>query len=193
MGKRREVLLDDELYEPTVGESTIYRGKIVHLKELQVRLPNGRVAKREVVYHPGAVAVLAEPQPGYLIFVEQFRKAPGEVLLEIPAGKLDERESAEACAHRELAEETGYRCGKMEKIYEFFTSPGFANEKITLFHATLLEAGEEHPDEDEFVRVLTLSEVEIRNRLMQGMIRDAKTLVAVLWWLSRKNHQGSQS
>jgi ADP-ribose pyrophosphatase len=185
--------LDDELHEATVGESTIFKGKIVHLKELQVRLPNGRVAKREVVYHPGAVAVLAEPQPGYLIFVEQFRTAPDEVLLEIPAGKLDGGESVEACAHRELAEETGYRCGKMEKIYEFFTSPGFANEKITLFHATLLEPGADHPDEDEFVRVLTLSEAEIRDKLMQGKIRDAKTLVAVLWWLNQKDLHDSQS
>ncbi|MBX5436909.1 MAG: NUDIX hydrolase [Alicyclobacillaceae bacterium] len=169
--------------EPTVADRLIYDGRIIQVHELTVQLPGGGTSTREVVYHPGAVAVLAEPEPGRLLFVEQFRKAPGEMLLELPAGKLDPGEPPLACAKRELAEETGYRAAEWTPLCSFYTSPGFANECITLFAARDLQAGAAKPDEDEYVRVTTRSRTDVEKLLQQGQIRDAKTLVGVLWWL----------
>lgn len=180
-------LENSSLSEKITRETTIFKGKVVHLKELDVELPNGNQSKREVVYHPGAVAVLAEPKPGHLVFVKQYRTGPDEVLLEIPAGKLEPGEDPLDAALRELEEETGYRCQSIEQISQFYTSPGFANELITLFYATDLILGEASPDEDEFVHAFTLNREEIEEMLEKQEVRDAKTQVAILWWLLRQS------
>jgi ADP-ribose pyrophosphatase len=177
-----------KLQEMIQRERSIYQGKIVHLLELTVELPNGKPAKREVVRHPGAVAILAESRTGQLICVEQYRTAPNEVLLEIPAGKLEPGEDPKDCAFRELAEETGYRAGALTHVGEFFTSPGFADEKIHLFYATNLTAGDVNPDEDEFVQSKFLSQADVEWVVDQGHVRDAKTLIGFLWWLRKRGH-----
>lgn len=173
----------EQLFEKVIHDEVLFRGKVIELHHQQVELENGQLGDREVVRHKGAVAVLAEPEPNHLLFVTQYRTAPGEVLLEIPAGKLEEAESPLDCAKRELEEETGYRAGCIESLYEFYTSPGFADEKIHLFYATSLRAGLAQLDEDEFVRVHVFHRDEIVQRLRSQSIRDAKTLIAVLWWL----------
>jgi len=171
--------------EETLKEQLIFAGKVITLYNLTVSLPNGKSSNREIIRHPGAVAVIAEAKPGYILCVTQFRKATAEVLIEIPAGKLEKGESPHNCAIRELREETGYQAGRVDKVYEFYTSPGFADEKIYLFHASELEVGEQDLDDDEFVDVILLSRLQAQAHLDEGRIRDAKTIIALQWWLQR--------
>lgn len=174
----------DKGEEPTVSSRPVYSGRVIQVEEHTVQLPNGRTALREVVRHNGAVAIVAEAPGDRLVFVEQFRKAPGRRLLELPAGKLESGESPEECALRELREETGYVSEKVEPLYSFYTSPGFADEVISLFYATDLTKGDTDPDEDEFVDIRLFDHREVRLALDSGAIEDAKSLVGVLWWLS---------
>ncbi|GMA52454.1 ADP-ribose diphosphatase [Alicyclobacillus contaminans] len=173
------------LKERTVSTERIFSGKIVTLEKLTVMLPNGKTATREVIRHPGAVAVLAEPDPGRVVMVRQYRKALDECLLEIPAGKLEPGEQPEACAVRELREETGLEADTVEPVHTFYTSPGFADEKIWLFYTNRVAQGAQALDEDEFVDIEVLSRAEVQSLLSGGRIQDAKTLVALLWWLGR--------
>lgn len=173
------------LYERTIARETVFKGKVVQLETQTVELPNGRTSTREVVLHPGAVAVLAEPEPGKILCVRQYRKAPDAELLEIPAGKLETGEEPLACAMRELQEETGFRAHSMKSVYSFFTSPGFANEKIHLFYTNEMEPGDVNPDEDEFVETEWLSRDQVTQLLNAGAIEDAKTLIALSWWLQQ--------
>jgi ADP-ribose pyrophosphatase len=174
--------------EKTIRESLLYQGKIIHLKKLSVRLPNGKEAEREVVCHPGAVAVLAEPEPGKLVLVEQFRKPVEQTLFEIPAGKLEPGENPQSAAIRELREETGYEASSVQLVYKFFTSPGFADEKIELYYASGLVKGQASPDEDEFVNTVIYQKSELQNLLRTGQIKDAKTIVGLLWWFLRSDN-----
>lgn len=176
---------DGQEQEQTISTELIYEGNIIRVEQLSVRLQNGRPSMREVVRHQGAVAVVAQSDAGKLVFVEQYRTAPGEVLLEIPAGKLESGEQPDGCARRELVEETGYTCRSMEPVFTFFTSPGFADEKLYLYFAQGLVPGPDNPDEDEFVNVVEYTRTELLDLLQDGQIRDAKTLVGVLWWLQR--------
>ncbi len=171
--------------EPTLTTKLVYEGHVVRLEEHTVALPNGHTATREVVRHNGAVAVVAELADERLVLVEQFRKAPGKRLLELPAGKLEPGESLHACALRELREETGYVTDRVRRLYSFYTSPGFADEVISLFYATELREGVTQPDEDEFVDIHLFSRADVQTALDEGAFEDAKTLIGVLWWLSK--------
>jgi ADP-ribose pyrophosphatase len=171
--------------EPTVSEELIFDGRVVRLKKLTVELPNGRTSTREVIEHPGAVAVLAEPQKDHILLVKQYRKACGKALWEIPAGKLEPNEDPKAAAIRELSEETGYVAHHIEKVYGFFTSPGFANERLSVYYASHLSEGASHPDEDEFLELISVDRTEVQRMMDSGEIEDAKTLVALLWWFQR--------
>lgn len=172
--------------EPSLDVQSIYQGRVIEVEEHTVRLPNGRTAKREIVRHPGAVAIVAQTLDNRLVLVSQFRKGPDKTLLEIPAGKLEPGEDPADCARRELAEETGFVPGDLQLVYSFYTSPGFADERISLFYARDLSAGPDHPDEDEFVTVHALTADELRQMLGSGQVDDAKTLVGLLWWLYRR-------
>lgn len=167
--------------EVTIGTKPIFQGKIISLQVDEVRLPNGATATREIVRHPGAVAVIALVDDKMLV-VEQYRKPFDKNLVEIPAGKLDAGEEPMEAAKRELAEETGYTAGQIRLLSSFYTSPGFADEKIYLYLAEQLEAGEVHLDEDEFLdcRAVTLEEAE--QLVAEGRIGDAKTIMAVYAW-----------
>lgn len=177
--------MSEQFKEQTLSERTIFKGKVVHLVERDVRLDNGHRTVREVVYHPGAVAVLAEPMPDHILLVEQFRSATNHTLLELPAGKLEPGEHPNLCAQRELAEETGYIASNLTHVYSFYTSPGFADEKIHLFHADQLMSGPTHLDDDELVDVVLKSRKEVEMLLRSGKINDAKTLIGIQWWLHR--------
>jgi ADP-ribose pyrophosphatase len=166
--------------ERTMDSKEIYRGKIINLRVDRVDLANGRTATREIVEHPGAVCIAALKEDDTIIFVRQFRKPVEEALLELPAGKLEKGENPELCAVRELMEETGYRAGKIEYIFSFYTSPGFSNEIMHLFFASDLTAGSDNQDEDEMVEAVEIKLDEAVKMALSGEIKDAKTLVGIL-------------
>lgn len=169
--------------EKTTKTTSIYEGKIVKLQVDDVTLPNGNVAKREIIKHPGAVAVIAITDEGKLVVVEQYRKALERSIIEIPAGKLEPGEEPIVTARRELEEETGYGAQSITYLQAFATSPGFADEIIHLFVAKDLFKIENKADldEDEFVELLEVSLEEAEQMVADERIFDAKTAFAVLW------------
>jgi ADP-ribose pyrophosphatase len=172
---------NDRLDEVTVSTEPIYEGKIISLQVDTVRLPDGSTAKREIIKHPGAVAVLAV-HDGKMIMVDQFRQAMGRCELEIPAGKLEKGEDPLEAAKRELQEETGYVCDNIKLLHSFYTSPGFADEIIHLYIAEELRKGEAAPDDDEFLELYELTLAEAEEAVASGKISDAKTMLAVYAW-----------
>ncbi|GAA0135643.1 NUDIX hydrolase [Paenibacillus sp. YSY-4.3] len=175
---------NDKLKETTVSTEHIFTGKVISLQVDTVRLPDGTEGKREIVKHPGAVAVLAVHQ-GRLLLVDQYRQALGRCELEIPAGKLERGEDPMEAARRELEEETGYRCGKLSLLHSFYTSPGFADEIIHLYLAEDLTAGDASPDEDEFLEIIEATFEETQQYIAEGRIFDAKTILAAYIWQQR--------
>jgi ADP-ribose pyrophosphatase len=179
----------DRFYEKTISSQPIYDGRIIKVKVDEVLLPNGRTAKREIVNHQGAVAVLPLTTDGRMVAVRQFRKPLERTIVEIPAGKLEPGEEPLACAKRELEEETGYQAAKYDHLSSFYTSPGFADEIMHLYVATGLTKGESRPDEDEFVEVLELTLEEAKELHRTGEICDAKTVAALFAWENRVLHE----
>ncbi len=174
-----------ELQEKKVESNTVYQGKIVNLHVDQVELPSGNISVREVVEHPGSAGIIPIDNDGKVILIRQFRYPVGEVLWEIPAGKLDPGESPKDCARRELEEETSYLAGRLEKIVSFYTSPGFSSEILHLFLGMDLTPGTGRPDEDENIKTYRLSREAVETLMENGEIRDAKTLLALVTVISR--------
>ena len=174
----------DHLYEKTMNQQRIFSGKVIDVYVEDVLLPNGETSKREIVKHPGAVAVLAITEENKIVLVRQYRKALERVLVEIPAGKLEKGEAPLETAKRELEEETGYVCEKMEPLHSFYTSPGFADELVHIFLAKGLTKKSEKQmlDDDEFVDVLEVTLEEALNMVKEKQIYDAKTIYALLYW-----------
>ena len=166
--------------EKTVAREIKYAGKIITVRVDKVELPDGKTASREVVEHPGAAAVLAVNKSGEAFFVRQFRKAVEKELLEIPAGKLEAGEDPRACAARELAEEVGMAANDLRLLAAFYTSPGFAAEKLYVYLATGLHPVASSAPEDEFLEPVRLPLPEAVRMARTGAIEDAKTLVALL-------------
>lgn len=174
------------LEEPTIKSERVFNGKLISVQVDYVRLKNGKTTTREIVKHPGAAAVIPFTDDGRLVVVEQFRKPLEKVTVEIPAGKLEPEEDVLTCAQRELLEETGYRAAHWSYLISFYTSPGFADERIHLFVAEGLTAGEAKPDADEFVNARAVSLDEAFELMEQGLICDAKTVTAVFAWHRRE-------
>lgn len=174
--------------EKTTKTTPIFDGKIVKLQVDDVTLPNGKVAKREIIKHPGAVAVIAITNDGKLVMVEQYRKALERSIIEIPAGKLEPGEEPIVTARRELEEETGYGAHNFSYLQTFATSPGFADEVIHLFVAKDLYKIEEKADldEDEFVELLEVTLEEAQEMVADARIYDAKTAFAVIWFAMKQ-------
>lgn len=169
------------LEEKTLISKEIFSGKVISLHVQEVELPNGKHSKREIIKHPGAVAILAVTNDRKIVMVEQFRKALERNIVEIPAGKLEKGEEPALCARRELEEETGYICENLELLTSFYTSPGFADEMIHVFLATGLTKKENSAalDEDEFVNLEELTLEEALHYIKEQKIYDAKTIYAV--------------
>lgn len=179
-----------DLTEKTIGSQEIFNGKVIRLQVDEVELPNGQPAKREIVRHPGAVAVIAITPEDRMVFVRQFRKPLDKTILEIPAGKLEKGEDPMCCAKRELNEETGYKAQDVKFVSKFYTSPGFADELLYIYEGISLEAGEAQPDQDEFVELVELTLEEAFERIETGDIIDAKTIFAVYYWQNQVLKQG---
>ncbi len=174
--------MKDAAYKETVLTSeTVFDGHIMTVETWQVRLPDGREASREIVLHKGAAAVVPVDYQGYVTLVRQHRVAIDEMLLEIPAGKLDfAGEDPFACARRELEEETGLVAAKWQKLAHVVTTPGFCTERIALYLATELRQASPHPDADEFLNVVKMPLSEAVAWVNQGKITDAKTCLGLL-------------
>jgi ADP-ribose pyrophosphatase len=171
----------DHLLEKTIKREVLFEGKVIDLHIEEVELPNGHTSRRELIKHPGAVAILALTDENKIVMVQQYRKALDKVIIEIPAGKLEKGEAPEVTAKRELEEETGYDCETLTPLISFYTSPGFADELVHLFIAKDLKKIENPAslDEDEFVDVLEVSLDEALELLREKKIYDAKTAYAV--------------
>lgn len=174
--------------EKTYETETIYTGKIVQLDLDSVTLPDGNTSKRELIRHPGAVAVIALTKEGKMVCVEQYRKAMEKSIIEIPAGKLEPGEDPKPCALRELEEETGYTSDDLEYITSFYTSPGFADEIVHLYFTDQITPMDVQPDgdEDEFVELMELTLEEAEALEKEQRIHDAKTAYAILYLKLRK-------
>lgn len=183
--ERDLVLGDDDprdaaLAEHPMTEDVAWTGRIFNVDRLHVRLPDGRTATRDIVRHPGAVAVVALTEDGRICLVRQYRTALARVTVEIPAGKLDPGEDPLECASRELLEETGMSAEKIAFLTTIATSDGFCDELIHLYMATGLEFSRSNPDADEFINVDLVPLGELVDAVLDGRIEDAKTVVGAL-------------
>lgn len=146
------------------------------------RLPSGKVVSREIVEHPGAVTILPLVDADRVCLIRNYRDAVRRTLLELPAGTLEPGEDPALCAARELAEETGYRAGRLERACEFFMSPGILNERMHFYIASELLLGDSSPDEGEEIERVVVDWAEAMNLVRLGEIQDAKSLVGLLWY-----------
>ena len=170
-----------DLMETKVSSKTIFEGKIIKVTLDEARLPNGKLAAREVVYHPGGVAVLALGEDKMVPLVRQFRSPIQELLLELPAGKLDqEAEDQLEAAKRELSEETGMEAEKWTYLGYTLASPGFCDERLHMYLAQNLKVKKQHLDEDEFLNVEMIHFDELVKQVMDATITDAKTVATTL-------------
>jgi ADP-ribose pyrophosphatase len=169
-----------------MGSEVVHDGRVVHLSLDRVRFPDGSEGILELIRHKGASAVVplkgdpGEPDPE-VVLIHQYRYAAGGFLYEIPAGIPFDGETWEACARRELEEETGYRAEAFLDFTRIFTTPGFTNEVIHLFLATGLSRGEVKRDQDEFIEVVELPFSRVLELVRYGEIQDAKSLVGILF------------
>ncbi len=164
----------------------VYTGRVVRLDVDTVRFPDGSTGQLELIRHPGAAAIVpcASDPPGAdptILLIRQFRYATGGQLWEIPAGTLDPGEDPEACARRELMEETGVTAARLQRLTSIWTTPGFTNEVIHLYLATGLTTGEPSRERDEFIEVVPQPLSRVLALIREGEIRDAKTVVAILY------------
>ena len=171
---------DATLAETPRSEDVVWTGRIFIVDRLRVTLPDGRNAIRDVVRHPGAVAVVALTEDGRICLVRQFRTALDRVTVEIPAGKLDPGEDPLECAHRELLEETGMVAERMAFLTTIATSDGFCDELIHIYMATGIEFSKSCPDVDEFINVDLVELNDLVDAVLDGRIEDAKTVVGAL-------------
>jgi 8-oxo-dGTP pyrophosphatase MutT (NUDIX family) len=172
--------------ETRLSSERMFDGKLVRVRVDQVRLANGRETQREVVEHPGAVAILPVEADGTLVLVRQFRYAVGKTLLEVPAGTREPNEPAEECAVRELREETGLAARQVQLLTRFYVSPGWCTEELLVYRARDLREVGADLESDEILGVERIRPEQFPALVASGDIADAKTLTAILAHLADK-------
>ncbi len=182
---------DAHLTEHRTGSQTLLSGGYLEVRRDTVRLPDGSTATREFVQHSGAVAIIPMLDDGRRVLVRQHRHPVGRVLLEWPAGKLDEGEDPLHCAMRELREETGYRAGQWALAGHIHNAAAYSTEIIHLYFARALVAGEKSPDVGEFVETVCLTEAQLLALDLRGELPDVKTLIGLHWL--QQLHGGQRS
>lgn len=171
----------EAMKETCTSSELIFDGRVVHLYVDEIRLPDGNAGVREYIRHIGAVCVIPLTKEGEVLCVRQYRYPFAEVLLEIPAGKLDSKDEDRAeAALRELREETGARCGKLTHLGRYYGSPAILDEAIDMYLAEELTMGDLDLDEDEFLDVVKIPLSELVDEVLAGRIPDGKTQVAVM-------------
>ena len=169
----------DKFTEKTLACERKYTGKIINVDLIDIELPDGRRTKREVVRHGPAVAILARRPDGKFVFVQQYRKAAEEALIEVIAGGLEAGEDPVEGAKRETAEETGYEVTTIKYLTTIICTPGYCEERIHIYYAELAaNAHDQDQDPDENVYPVILSETEVEDAIRKGTIFDSKTLSA---------------
>ena len=166
----------------TIHSETLVNGMIFDVVRRTVMLPNGKEAKRDIVLHNGAAAMVAVTDAGELVLVRQYRDGPSQWMLELPAGKLDPGEDAAACAVRELEEETGYKAARVRLLMKVYPVGAYCSEVIYLYLCEGLSPGEANTDPDEFLEVLTYPLEDVLRMIEAGEISDMKTVAGVLYY-----------
>ncbi len=164
----------------TLSQETIYRGHAFNVRRDEVRMPDQHITHLDIIEHVGAVTILPVDNQGRILFVRQYRHATGQELLELPAGTLDPDEAPEACASREIREETGFAAGKIERIGEFFLAPGYSTEYMVVFLATHLRPAPLPGDQDEFISLQPIPVKQAYEMALNGQLMDGKSLAALL-------------
>jgi ADP-ribose pyrophosphatase len=164
---------------------TLLQGRAFRVRRDYLLTPSGHEARYDIIEHSGSVVLIPVDDEGTMLFVRQYRHAAGTDLLELPAGTLDEDEAYEACAAREIREETGMAAGRLEKVGEFFLVPGYSTEFMVVFMATGLRPDPLPGDADEFLQVERIPVQEALRMAENGSIQDAKSLAALLMARSR--------
>ena len=166
--------------EETLTRETHFRGSLLQLDVLKVRLQDGKIASREIVLHANAVCAAVFTKDGQGVLVKQFRKPTESLEIEVPAGKIDGGEDPDKAVVRELQEEIGYVEGKVEKLMDFWSSPGFCTERMTVYLVTEAVLGPHAPEEGEFLEIVTVPQEEMIAMAMDGRVSDAKSVAAIL-------------
>jgi len=166
--------------EKTLSSLLLHEGRNFDFLVDKVELPNGHVTQRDIVRHPGAVAIVPILGDGRIVLIRQFRYATGKVILEIPAGTLELGEPPLECAVRELREETGYAAKELEPLLSCFMAPGYSDEVIHFFVARGLSAVGDDPEDDEEITLEFHRLEEVRRMIAENVIEDAKTIVGIL-------------
>ncbi len=173
--------------EILLSTKRIHTGKVLKLDLDTVALPNGQTTELEILRHPGASAVVPLKDDGRVVLIRQLRHAAGGFIYEIPAGKLDAQENPRVCAARELEEEVGYCASHLELLTTIWTAPGFTDEVIHIFLATILTPGKQQLDHDEVLEVVEWPLEEAIAKIYDGTIRDAKTIIGLQMAIGRKS------
>ena len=171
----------NNLKEKTIKSNIVFNGKLLEVRCDDVYLPNGQISSREWIDHPGAVCCIPILPDGKIAMIRQYRYAVKQVMIELPAGKLDEGETPEDCALRELEEEIGYRANKLTFLANIHPAIGFANENMWLYLAEDLEITESMLDNDEFIELMPTKLEDAVEMVWCGDITDVKTIIGLIW------------
>jgi ADP-ribose pyrophosphatase len=187
-GKSKSKLVDSTKRTPPkarlISSRTVYRGPAFWVTADDVQEPGGIRVRRDIVHHTGSVVVLAVDESGSaprILLERQYRHAAKDYLWELPAGRIDPGEKPLPAAKRELLEETGYTAAHWRRIFNFYASPGFLAETMSVYLATGLSSGTAQPEDDEMIQLRMVGLSTALRMVLRGTIRDAKTISSILW------------